>query len=166
MPARVIHTIPPVYDERSRILILGTIPSPKSREQGFYYGHPRNRFWQVLAQVLQAPLPQTIEQKQALLLAHGIALWDVLHACTIEGAGDASIHEEQPNDLSLILRTAQIRMVFTTGSKAASLYRRHMQEIGLPMYALPSTSPANCACSISALIEAYKEILTYLEDKK
>lgn len=162
---RVVHEIPPVYDARSRVLILGTIPSPKSREYGFFYGHPRNRFWKVLAALFQSPVPQTNEQKRGFLLDRRIALWDVLAACEIEGASDASIKNATPNDLSPILQTARIRAICTTGTKAAALYRRYSQPAtGLPAVALPSTSPANCACSFESLCASYQMILNFLED--
>lgn len=119
MPAHIVHTIPPVYDARSRVLILGTMPSPKSREQGFYYGHPQNRFWRALAAALDEPAPQTVPEKRALALRRGIALWDVLASCDIEGASDASIQNPVANDLTPILAAADIRAVFTTGRRAA-----------------------------------------------
>ncbi|WP_438264394.1 DNA-deoxyinosine glycosylase [Anaerotruncus rubiinfantis] len=155
----------PVYDENSRMLILGSFPSPKSREYGFFYGHPQNRFWKVLAAVLEKPLPRTNEEKHAFLLENGIALWDVLHACEIEGASDASIAAPEPNDLSPILSAAKIRAVFTTGGTAAKLYKRHIQPaVGREAIPLPSTSPANCARSFESLCESYRVIQNYLED--
>ena len=164
-PEHIIHEIAPVFDARSRVLVLGTMPSPKSRETGFYYGHPQNRFWRVMATVLKSPLPQTTEEKQALMLSHQIALWDVLHACTIEGAGDASIRDAVPNDIPPILRAADIRAIFTTGTKAYSLYNRHIRPaVGREAILLPSTSPANCAQSLEALCRRYVASLTYLED--
>ncbi|MEM1484637.1 DNA-deoxyinosine glycosylase [Oscillospiraceae bacterium PP1C4] len=162
---RITHTIEPVYNQNSRVLILGTLPSPKSREFGFYYGHPQNRFWRVMAAVLGKPLPQTNDEKRTLMLQNGIALWDVLHACVIEGAEDASIKAPEPNDLTPILQTADIRAVFTTGAKAASLYKKYLQSTtGIAPILLPSTSPANCARSLDSLVEAYGIIKTYLED--
>ena len=165
MPAHIVHTIPPVYDARSRVLILGTMPSPKSREQGFYYGHPQNRFWRALAAALDAPAPQTVPEKRALALRRGIALWDVLASCDIEGASDASIQNPVANDLTPILAAADIRAVFTTGRRAAGLYQTHIRpRTGLSALALPSPSPANCACSFERLVEAYRAVLDYLED--
>ena len=163
-PERIVHEISPVYDTRSRILILGTMPSPKSRETGFFYGHPQNRFWRVMASILKSPLPQTVEEKRMLMLENRIALWDVLHSCTIVGAGDASIRDAVPNDLAPILRTADIRAVFTTGSKAFALYNRYiMPHVEREAILLPSTSPANCAQSLESLCGRYAVILTYLE---
>lgn len=165
MPARIVHTIPPVWDARSRVLILGTMPSPKSREQGFYYGHPQNRFWRALCAALDEPLPGTAEEKRALVLRRRIALWDVLASCNIEDASDASIRDPVPNDLSPILAGADIRAVYTTGGKAAALYKKLVEpHTGVPAAALPSPSPANCACPFEKLAAAYRAILEHLED--
>ena len=164
MPELLCHTIPPVYDSRSRVLLLGSFPSPKSRETGFYYGNPQNRFWKVMACLLGEPFPEGIPARKQLLLSHGIALWDVLASCEIVGASDASIRNPAPNDLGCIFREAQIRAVFATGQKAAALYRRYSQPVFLrEITALPSTSPANAAKSLEALCEAYRTILPYLQ---
>lgn len=162
--SRVIHTIEPVFNCHSRVLILGTMPSPKSREQGFYYAHPQNRFWPTLAAVLGEPLPQALEQRRSLALSHGIALWDVLQSCEIDGASDASIRTALPNDLRRILSAAPVAAVFTTGKKAYELYNRLCLGImtELPAHCLPSTSPANRRISDSELAEAYAQILKYL----
>ena len=117
----VTHEIQPVFDSRSRVLLLGTMPSPASREQGFYYGSPQNRFWRVLAAIFDEPVPRTIEGKRDMLLRHHIALWDVLASCEIEGASDASIRDAQPNDLARIFDAADIRAVFATGTKDGEL---------------------------------------------
>lgn len=163
MAERVIHTLEPVVDAGSRVLLLGTMPSPKSREAGFYYGHPQNRFWRVLAAVTGEPVPQGIDEKRAFLHRRHIALWDVLHACTIRGADDASIREPEPNDLRRVLDAADIRAIFTTGTKAAALYRRYSQPLtGRSAYPLPSTSPANCRLSLADLTEAYRVLLAYI----
>ena len=165
-PEHIIHEISPVFDARSRVLVLGTMPSPKSRETGFFYGHPQNRFWRVMSAILKKPLPQTVEEKRALMLENHIALWDVLHACTIEGAGDASIRDAVPNDIAPILRAADIRAIFTTGAKAYALYNRYIRPVvGREAIRLPSTSPANCAQSPEELCRQYAVILTYLEEK-
>ena len=161
---RILHTIEPVWDSQSRILILGTMPSPKSREAGFYYGHPRNRFWQVLAAVLDEPVPEGIPAKKELLLRRRIALWDVLAACDITGASDSSIRNPVANDLSVILDHAPVRAVFTTGATAFKLYTRLQKPLtGMEAVRLPSTSPANCAVHPDALIQAYRQILPWLE---
>ena len=153
------HPIPPVYDERSAILILGSFPSVKSREQGFFYGHPQNRFWRVLAAVFRDELPMNVPDRKAFLLRHGIALWDVLAACEIRGSADASIRSAAPNDLRPILNAAPIRKICVNGQTAARLYRAHIEPItGRPALVLPSTSPANASWSLDRLIEAWKVI--------
>ena len=142
---QVIHPLAPVFDSRSRILILGTMPSPKSRETGFYYGHPQNRFWRVMAELLDEPFPASREERLALALRRHFALWDVLASCVIRGADDGSIREPRANDLSRVLSAAPIEAVFTTGTKAASLYRRLcLPQTSVKAIALPSTSAANC----------------------
>lgn len=157
MEERVFHTLEPVWNERSRILILGSFPSPKSRQLGFYYGHPQNRFWKVLSEVFQKPCPQTNEEKKAFALEEGIALWDVLHSCMIRGADDSSIREPQENDLNRILSHAPIELIVTTGKKANELYSKYCKAaIGREAICLPSTSPANCAMSLERLVEAYQ----------
>lgn len=164
-PEQITHLISPVYNAQSRVLILGTMPSPKSRKVGFYYGHPQNRFWRIMANILHAPFPQTTEERRELMLSRNIALWDVLQSCTIQGAGDASIRDAVPNDIAPILQAADIRAIFTTGKKAYALYQRLIRpHVGRDAIVLPSTSPANCAQSLDALCTRYATILTYLED--
>ena len=156
----IVHNFPPVYDSSSKILILGTFPSVKSREAEFYYAHPQNRFWKVLAKVLNAPLPESIEEKQAMLLKHHIALWDTVASCSITGSGDASIRDVVPNDIGMILRACPIRAVYTNGGKAHELYRRHIfPQTGIEDIRLPSTSPANAAWSLEKLCGEWKNIL-------
>lgn len=160
----IIHSIEPVFDAESRVLILGTMPSPKSREVQFYYGHPQNRFWRVLAAVLGEELPRSVPEKKAMLLRHRIALWDVLAECEITGASDSSIRNPVANDLSVILDHAPVQAVFTTGATAWKLYTRLQKpHTGIEAVRLPSTSPANCAVKMEALTEAYKAILPWLE---
>lgn len=156
----VEHPLEPVFDESSRVLILGTMPSPKSREVGFYYGHPQNRFWRVLAALFNEPLPTTNEERRALILRHHLALWDVCASCEIAGASDASLRHAKPNDFACILRVAPIEQVVTTGKTAARLYKKLLQPLypELPLLELPSTSAANAAMSLDALIEAYRSI--------
>lgn len=159
----VEHGFGPVYDAHSRVLILGTMGSPKSREAGFYYMHPQNRFWRVMAAVLGCDIPDDIPGRRALMLRRGVALWDVLARCDIEGASDASIRNPVPNNLSLILESAPISAIFTTGTTAARLYRRLILPVcGREAISLPSTSPANCSCSLDRLIDAYRVIEPYL----
>lgn len=160
----IIHSIEPVFDAESRVLILRTMPSPKSREVQFYYGHPQNRFWRVLAAVLGEEVPQSVPEKKAMLLRHRIALWDVLAECEITGASDSSIRNPVSNDLSVILDHAPVQAVFTTGATAWKLYTRLQKpHTGIEAVRLPSTSPANCAVKMEALTEAYKAILPWLE---
>ncbi len=156
------HTLSSVYDQNSKILILGTMPSPKSRELGFYYSHPQNRFWRVLSALYEDVLPQSTEEKTAFVLRHHIALWDVLQSCRIEGADDCSIKDPVPNDITRLLRQTNISKIFTTGAKAASLYQRFCSRSAGPAVALPSTSPANCRYyNLERLIESYRVILQY-----
>ena len=151
------HGIEPVFDERSEVLVLGTMPSPASREAAFFYGHPRNRFWPVLAALFDEPVPEDNAERTDLLLRHHIALWDVLASCDIEGASDASIANARPNDFSRILGTAPVRRVFCTGATSARLYGKLCEpDAGMTAEKLPSTSPANAAWSLPRLVEAYR----------
>lgn len=161
----VTHNFAPVFDSHSRILMLGTMPSPKSRETGFYYGHPRNRFWKVVSDVCGEDLPETTEDKIAFVHRNHIAVWDVLAGCEIRGADDNSIKNPVPNDMEEILKKADIRAVFATGTKAAQLYKRYCYpKTGLEAFTLPSTSPANCTVSYEELFHAYAVITRYLHD--
>lgn len=154
------HPFPPVYDARSRVLVLGTFPSVKSRETGFYYGHPQNRFWRVAAGVFGEPPPDTIEAKRAFLLAHGVALWDVLASCEITGSADASIKHAEANDIGSFLRETGVARVLANGSAAYSLYMKHVYpKTGVMPLALPSTSPANASYSLERLIGAWRAAL-------
>lgn len=155
----IIHPIAPVFNEDSRILILGSFPSVRSREEGFFYGHPQNRFWKVTADVFDENAPQTIEEKKEFLLRNHIALWDVIGSCEITGSSDSSIKNATVNDISLILNTADIRSIYLNGRKAYQLYQKYM----LPVtkregICLPSTSPANAAWSLDKLKDAWKII--------
>ncbi|MDR3225253.1 MAG: DNA-deoxyinosine glycosylase [Clostridiales Family XIII bacterium] len=143
----IVHPWKPIYNASSRVLILGTIPSPKSREVGFYFGHPQNVFWRALAEAIGTPAPQQdIGAKTAFLLENHVALWDVLHACDIEGASDLSIRNPEPNLFRPMLRASKIRAIFTTGRKATDLFNRLCtEESGFHAIYLPSTSPANRA---------------------
>ena len=150
------HNIPPIYNAESRVLILGSFPSVKSREEAFFYAHPQNRFWRVLAAVLNEPLPQTVEEKRALLLRNGIALWDVIASCEISGSADATINTVKPNNLTDILRAADIRQIFCNGAAAHNYYDRLIRtDIGRGAQRLPSTSPANAAWSLARLCDAW-----------
>ena len=161
----VVHPIPPVFDRRSRILILGSFPSVSSRETGFFYGHPRNRFWMVLASVLGGNVPGSIEEKKAFLLRNRVAVWDVIRSCDIVGSSDTSIRNVTVNDLNVILREADIRAVFTNGKTAFGYYRKYVEPmIRRSAVALPSTSPANAAWDLDRLTEEWNCIRQYLCD--
>jgi len=156
----VEHPIRPVYDKNSRILILGSFPSVKSREANFFYGHPQNRFWKVLAAVFEAEVPVTVEEKRAFLLAHGVAVWDVIKSCDIVGSSDSSIKNVVPNDLREILNMAEIAQIFVNGKTAEQYYKKYIEkEIGRKATCLPSTSPANAAWNVEKLVAEWKQIL-------
>ncbi len=157
---RVRHTFEPVWDEHSRILILGTFPSVKSRENHFYYGHPRNRFWKVIAGITESPVPGTIEEKKALLLKNRIAVWDVIESCQINGSSDVSIRDVIVNDIPSILDRSGIARIYGNGAKACELYDRFLRErTGMEIKKLPSTSPANASFQLERLLEVWSEIL-------
>ena len=157
MGETVIHPLQPVFSFSSNVLILGTMPSPKSRETGFYYGHPQNRFWRVMAAVLQRPVPVTIAEKKQMLLTHGIALWDVLYSCTICGADDSTIRFPKVNNIPALLAQTSVKQIFTTGKKAFTLYEKMVYpQAKIHAICLPSTSPANCRMNLDELIEAYR----------
>ena len=159
------HPFPPLYDARSRVLILGSFPSIASREAAFFYGHPQNRFWRVLAALFGEAVPQTIDEKRALVLRNRLALWDVVASCEIAGSSDASITRVVPNDLRPILRGADIRAVFCNGGASYQWYNRLLRdELGRGAALLPSTSPANARWTPERLTKAWGEaILPYLE---
>ncbi|NLX94248.1 MAG: DNA-deoxyinosine glycosylase [Clostridiales bacterium] len=163
---KISHPLAPVFDSDSSVLILGTMPSPKSREAGFYYMHPQNKFWRILCALLDEPLPQTNGERRALLLRRHIALWDVLAGCEIDGADDGSIRKPVANDLSVVLEQAAIKAVFTTGTKAAQLYKRLcLPKTGITAVPLPSTSPANCRFySYDDICEKYSVLLAFLTE--
>ena len=156
----IVHSFEPVYDKDSEILILGTLPSVKSRENNFYYGHKQNRFWKVLATLLKEPVPETIEEKKAMLLAHRIALWDVIQSCDIKGSSDSSIKNVQPTDIGMILEKTNVTQIYVNGNKAGQLYKRYQFPVtGIEAMVLPSTSPANAAWSFDRLCEIWRVIL-------
>lgn len=161
----VTHTFGPVYDRYSKILILGSMPSVKSREQQFYYGHPQNRFWKVLAAVFGAQVPGTIGEKKDFLLKNHVALWDVIESCDIIGSSDSSIKNVKENDMRVILEAADISAVFANGGKAGELFlkfcRQYIDGEGKPAFIkLPSTSPANAAWTVERLTTAWREALS------
>ena len=166
-----VHNIPPLYDEESKVLILGSFPSIKSREAEFFYGHPQNRYWKVMPYLLGEPLPETIEEKAAMMHKHHIAMWDVIGSCTITGSSDSSIQDVVPNNLSVILKAADIKAIFTNGGKATELYKKHIYPVtGIPSIGMRSTSPANAAWSLDRLRDAWGDALApyleYLEPNK
>jgi hypoxanthine-DNA glycosylase len=152
--------IPPVYNAESRILLLGTMPSPASREAGFYYMHKQNRFWPVLAAVFGEAVPDGIDERRRFALRHGIALWDVLESCDISGAQDSSIHNAKANDLAGLLPKTSIKHIFCTGEKAYTLYQKLCAPLtGIDAVRLPSTSPANAKINMAELVASYRTIL-------
>ena len=156
---RVVHPIVPVFDENSRILILGSFPSVKSREAMFFYGHPQNRFWKVTAAVFGDEVPSTVEEKREFLLRNHIAVWDVIKECEISGSSDASIRNVKANELSLILDRARILQIYVNGKTAEKMYRKYTEKsVGRRCIVLPSTSPANAAWSLEKLTEAWSVI--------
>lgn len=155
----VKHPFPPLYDSDSRILILGSFPSVKSREQMFFYGHPQNRFWRVISAVCGCDVPKTIEEKRSFLLENNIALWDVIASCEIMGSSDSSIKNVTANDLSEILNSADIRQIYVNGKTAEKYFNKYTRDkINRDAICLPSTSPANAAWSADKLIEAWSVI--------
>ena len=159
MKQKVDHPIPPVIDEHSHTLILGSFPSVLSREAAFFYGHPQNRFWRVLSAVLGREVPTTVEEKRDLLLSEGIALWDVIGSCEIKGSADSSITDVVPNDLVPLLATAPIRRIFVNGKTAKRYYDLYQKKIlGIDAVCLPSTSPANASYSLERLIAEWSII--------
>ena len=156
---KVIHPIEPIYDENSRILILGSFPSVKSREEMFFYGHPQNRFWRVTSTVFEKEIPRTIEEKRRFLLECKIAVWDVIASCEIAGSSDSSIKDVIPNDISKILESSPIERIFVNGKTAEKYYNKYIKEkVGRGAIVLPSTSPANAAKTIQKLIEEWQII--------
>ena len=158
-----VHPIPPVYDEKSKILILGSFPSVASREVCFFYGHPQNRFWRVLSVILGVDAPRGIDEKKSLLISHGIALWDVIASCEIIGSADNTIKDVVPNDLGIILKTADISAIFVNGKTAFKYYNKYLRDsLGREAICLPSTSPANATVSLPALVDAWSVINEYI----
>ena len=155
----IIHPIPPLYDENSRVLVLGSFPSVKSREAGFFYGHAQNRFWCVVASVFDEKVPESIEEKKSMLLRNGVAVWDVIRSCEISGSADNSIKNAVPNDIGFIIKESAIERIFTNGKKADELYKKYLEKkTGIKAVCLPSTSPANAAWSLERLTKEWKRI--------
>ena len=156
------HTFEPIFDKNSEILVLGSFPSVKSRENNFYYAHPQNRFWKVVASVCSCPVPKTVEEKKNMLLSNKIAVWDVIKSCEITGSADSTIKSVIPNDLSEILSVADIKKIYANGKTAQSLYNKYIKKnTGVDIISLPSTSPANASYSLEKLIKEWKIINEY-----
>ena len=155
----IVHPFGPLYDVRSRILILGSLPSVRSREQAFFYGHPQNRFWRLVAAIFDEPAPQTIEEKRQLVLSHGIAMWDTIFSCDIKGSSDSSIRNVVPTDLRPVIDNSSVTRVFCNGATSARYYHRFQEKtLGMEAVTLPSTSPANAAWTFDRLLEAWSVI--------
>ena len=155
----VSHDFEPVFDENSKVLILGTFPSVKSRENQFYYGNPQNRFWKVIAGLTESEVPQTIEEKKKLLLEHGIAIWDVIESCDIIGSSDSSIKNVVSADIERVVANSKIQNIYANGGTAKKLYEKYSQKkTGREIIGLPSTSPANAAYSLERLLECWQEV--------
>ena len=158
-PEQIVHPIPPLYDAQSRILILGSFPSIKSREAMFFYGHPQNRFWPLLARLLKEQAPTSIEEKRALALGHHIALWDSIRSCTITGSSDSSVRDVVPNDLSVILGNSKVGRIYCNGALSHKMYMKYIYPTtGIEAVKLPSTSPANAAYSMDRLEKEWRVI--------
>lgn len=154
------HTFEPVFDAESRILILGSFPSVKSRENNFFYGHPQNRFWKVMASVLDMNVPVTIDEKKKMLLENHVAVWDVIASCSIQGSSDTSIKDVAVNDFSKILENSKVERIYVNGGKAYELYHKYAEKVtGIKAAKLPSTSPANAAWNLEKLTKAWKETI-------
>lgn len=158
------HPFPPLYDKDSQVLILGSFPSVKSREQMFFYGHPQNRFWKVISAVFHEKMPETIEDKKILVLSHHLALWDVIAECDIIGSSDSSIRNVKANDLSEILENASIQKIIVNGKTAEKLYKKYIEPVtGITAAVMPSTSPANAAWKLDKLTEVWgQELQSYI----
>ena len=156
------HTFEPVFDENSKILILGSFPSVKSRENNFFYGHPQNRFWKVMASVLNWEVPATIEEKKEMLLKNHVAVWDVIASCSIQGSSDTSIKDVVVNDFSRILNNSRVEHIYVNGGKAYELYHKYAEKVtGIQAVKLPSTSPANAAWNLEKLTKVWKETIEF-----
>lgn len=155
----VVHPFEPVWNIESEVLILGSLPSVKSRENNFYYGHKQNRFWKVISKVFGENEPYSIEEKKAMLLRNRIAIWDVIHECDIQGSSDSSIKNVMVTDLENLLRNSNIKKIYANGNKAGALYNKYQKNVtDMDIVVLPSTSPANAAWSLEKLVAAWQVI--------
>ncbi len=163
MSERIIHPFEALYNENSKVLILGSFPSVKSREVSFFYGHPRNRFWKVIPALFGEEEPVTIEKKKELILRRNLALWDSIHSCEITGSSDSSVKNVVPNDISKIIGNSKVSKVFCNGALSHKMYMKYIfPDTKIEAVKLPSTSPANAAYSLDKLIEEWKIIKEYL----
>ena len=162
---KVVHPLKPIYNSESRILILGSFPSVKSRENNFYYGNPKNRFWSTLGKVFNEDIGSSNQDREKFLLTHKIALFDVVYSCNIEGSSDSSIRDVIPNDIKKIVDESKIEVIFTTGTKAYGLYNKYLlKDVGIEAFKLPSPSPLNCKRGIEeVLVNTYSKIKEYLD---
>lgn len=157
---RIMHPIPPLYDEKSEILILGSFPSIKSRESKFFYGHPQNRFWKLIARLYNEEQPETIDDKKAIILKHKLALWDTIQSCTITGSSDSSIKDVKTNDIQKIINESKITRIFANGTTSYNLYEKFVYpQTKIHAIKLPSTSPANAVYTLDKLAEKWSVIL-------
>ena len=157
--SRIVHPIEPLFDENSEVLILGSFPSVKSREAMFFYGHPQNRFWPLMARLFNEAAPVTVEEKKCLMLSHHVALWDTIHSCTITGSSDSSIKDVVPNDLGIILSNSRVKRIFCNGAVSFKLYQKYIfPENKIKANKLPSTSPANAAWTMERLEKEWSVI--------
>lgn len=156
----IVHNIPPVYDKNSKILILGSFPSVKSREEKFFYGHAQNRFWKVIASVFKSDVPHTVEEKRRFLISNCIAVWDVIESCEITGSADSSIKNVRPNDINKIIHETNVSQIFVNGKTAEKYYKKYISaSVGKNAVCLPSTSPANAAWTLDKLIEEWRRLI-------
>jgi len=160
---RLLHELPKIYSKESKVLILGSFPSVKSRKISYYYGHKMNRFWKVLSFLFKEDIPDDNDSRTEFILRHNLALWDVIESCEIVGSSDSSIKNVKVNDIKSISNNSNLRLIICNGNKAYDLYQKHVEGVDIPVIKLPSTSPANAGWSLERLCEQYKVILDYLK---
>lgn len=155
----IVHPFPPLFDKNSSTLILGSFPSVKSRENMFFYGHPQNRFWKVIAALFNERVPETVDEKKKLILGNALALWDSIHSCTVTGSSDSSVKDVVPNDISIIINGSNVKKIFCNGALSYKMYKKYIYpSTNIEAVKLPSTSPANAAYSLERLISEWDKI--------
>ena len=155
----IVHPFPPLFDKNSSTLILGSFPSVKSRENMFFYGHPQNRFWKVIAALFNERGPETVDEKKKLILGNALALWDSIHSCTVTGSSDSSVKDVVPNDISIIINGSNVKRIFCNGALSYKMYKKYIYpSTNIEAVKLPSTSPANAAYSLERLISEWDKI--------